>query len=314
MLPNIERLIFENNRFTGKLPATLGHLKTLVHIFFSNNHFSGKIPSSFGNLQNLQTLDLSRNHIQGSIPPQLAKLRLLQTLHLSSNPLNLVRLPHWLSKLNLFRLNLAKTGVTGNLPRWFSSTSISILDLSSNRLSEFNNLSLLMDLDLHSNKFTGDLGTIFSKSTKDPLGHYNSIDVSRNRFVGPIDGNVGNEVSMESIQVLVLSYNPLGGAIPKSLGKLRELKKLELKENGLTGKIPSQLGEAKELTSLVLADNKLIGSIPEQVINLEELTEFDVAGNRLNGRIPSHKAKIPASSFKDNPGLCGFPLLSCKHH
>ncbi|MCL7030815.1 hypothetical protein MKW94_003271 [Papaver nudicaule] len=153
---------------------------------------------------------------------------------MSSNPLNLARLPDWLSKLNLFRLNFAKTGITGHLPRWLSSTSISMLDLSSNQLSgslphwignmtnlsilnlsnngfhssiplEFKNLSLLMDLDLHSNKFTGNLGTIFSKSTKDLLDHYNSIDVSRNRFVSHIDDNFGNKASMESIQVLLLS-------------------------------------------------------------------------------------------------------------
>ncbi|KAL5706631.1 hypothetical protein ACHQM5_024774 [Ranunculus cassubicifolius] len=178
---------------------------------------------------------------------------------------------------------------------------------------EFKNLSLLMDLDLHSNKFSGHLKTILSKQVVEPLGHYNSIDLSNNRFVGPLDENIGNHASMSSIQTLILSRNPLGGSIPGSLGKLSGLKRLELRGNGLSGGIPAGLGEAKELTSVVLSGNNLNGHIPQEVLNFESLVEFDVSRNNLTGRIPAHKASIPASAFKGNLGLCGAPLSPCKH-
>ncbi|KAA8533171.1 hypothetical protein F0562_033296 [Nyssa sinensis] len=63
---------------------------------------------------------------------------------------------------------------------------------------------------------------------------------------------------------LVLSHNPLGGSIPKSMGKLSGLQVLKLVNNGLTGRIPVELGNAKELTEILLSRNNLSGSIPEQ--------------------------------------------------
>ncbi|XWS45506.1 hypothetical protein CRYUN_Cryun15aG0142000 [Craigia yunnanensis] len=336
-LPNIRRLILENNKLTGKLPATMGHLVSLTEIYLSNNHFTGKIPSSFGNLKNLQTLDLSRNHLSGKLPYLLVKLQNLQTLDLSFNPLGLISIPKWFAELKLFRLILAKTGIRGSLPRWLFSTSISTLDLSGNALTgklppwignmtslsflnlsnnglhssipaEFKNLRRLMDLDLHSNKFSGHLDTIFSKETDDPLGHFNTIDLSDNMFTGPINESVVQSPAMNSITSLVLSYNPLKGSIPKSLGQLSELQILKLVSNGVSGKIPGELGDAMELTTILLSRNKLSGTIPGKVLNLKELHEFDVSDNRLSGKIPPHKAIISASAFIDNPGLCGAPL------
>ncbi|GFY80315.1 hypothetical protein Acr_01g0001240 [Actinidia rufa] len=280
LLPKIQRLIFENNLFTGKLPATIGHLTTLTDIFFSNNRFSGKIPPSFG--------------LKGN-------------------------LPSWLSSSSISTLDLSSNGLKGKLPTWIANmTNLSFLNLSNNGFfssvpEEFKNLSLLMDLDLHSNKLSGHLDTIFSKNVHEPLGHFNSIDLSNNMFTGSIDADVGEKPVMASIVSLVLSHNPLGGSIPKSLGKLSGLEVLKLRGNGLSGTIPMELGNAKELEIIVLSDNNLSGEIPEKLLNLEGLREFDVSGNRLSGKIPPHKAIIPVSGFMGNPGLCGSPLPPCKH-
>ncbi|KAI3710737.1 hypothetical protein L2E82_40528 [Cichorium intybus] len=54
------------------------------------------------------------------------------------------------------------------------------------------NLSLIMDLDLHSNNFSGDINSIFKKNVRDPLGHFNSIEAFR--FAeGQIDGEKERE-------------------------------------------------------------------------------------------------------------------------
>ncbi|CAK9157068.1 unnamed protein product [Ilex paraguariensis] len=113
---------------------------------------------------------------------------------------------------------------------------------------------------------------------------------------------------MDSIVSFVLSENPLGGSIPKTLGKLSGLQVLELVGNELSGKIPIELGNATELTTILVSRNKLIGSIPEEVLNLKNLQVFDVSFNQLSGKIPPHKAVIPVSAFMNNPGLCGAPL------
>ncbi|MCL7029542.1 hypothetical protein MKW94_020085 [Papaver nudicaule] len=211
--------------------------------------------------------------------------------------------------MKLQGLYLAGTGLIGELPEWLSSTSsLFFLDLSSNK-----KLIGLGELDLHSNNFTGGLSSIFTKAMDGVFGRgrYSFIDLSYNRFVGGIDTNIGNQKVMEFIGTLVLSNNNLGGRIPVSLGKLSQLRTLKLAKNNLIGTIPEELSNTR-LTSIVLSNNKLTGGIPSGVINLFDLVEFDVSYNNLTGKIPTHKATLPASSFKGNPGLCGSPLAPCK--
>ncbi|KAB2609774.1 leucine-rich repeat receptor-like protein kinase [Pyrus ussuriensis x Pyrus communis] len=181
-LPKIERLIFKNNKLSGKFLE--GTLQFSLTFSSPTIVLQARFLQVFSNLLNLQTLDLLTNRFIGQIPSQLAKLQRLDTLDLSFNPLGLVSVPSFFARLKLFRLLLERTGIEGQLPSWLSSSYVSIFDLSSNSwtgklphrignmtslsfmnlsnngfqssiLAEFRNLSLLMDLDLHLNKFTG---------------------------------------------------------------------------------------------------------------------------------------------------------------
>ncbi|KAI3966195.1 hypothetical protein MKW92_005113 [Papaver armeniacum] len=296
---NLSWLDLTNNMLTGNLPVSMGNLSSLEYLNLVNNRLTGIIPSSFGNLKSLSELHLSRNGFSGPIPTQLVKIRSTLThLDLSYNPLGLGNLPTWLSKMsNFFSLNLAGTGLTGELPEWLSSVNWVSLDLSSNRLTgelptwignlsilsslnlsnnqfhsdiptEFKKLSNLVVLDLHSNNFTGGLRSIFDKRTpagiKLPDGQYRNIDLSYNMFAGPIDQDIGNLDAMHSIRALVLSHN------------------------------------------------KLTGTIPSEIINRKSLGVFDVSHNMLTGEIPPHNTTFPATSFQGNSGLCGSPLPPCK--
>ncbi|KAL2907272.1 Brassinosteroid LRR receptor kinase BRL2 [Bienertia sinuspersici] len=118
------------------------------------------------------------------------------------------------------------------------------------------------------------------------------IDVSNNKFKGPLDENLGNKEIISYINTMILSNNPFGGIIPKSLGNLKHLQVLEM---------------------VLLSRNRLNGSIPSNVLNLEKLQVFDVSRNQLSGEIPAHNLSIPASAFSRNLGLCGAPLPPCKH-
>ncbi|XP_021775210.1 LRR receptor-like serine/threonine-protein kinase GSO1 [Chenopodium quinoa] len=103
-------------------------------------------------------------------------------------------------------------------------------------------------------------------------------------FTGPLDEDIGKKPTIAYIQSMKLSNNPLGGTIPKSLGKLIELEVLEMSGNNISG------------------------SIPKKVLNLEKLQVLDVSNNQLSGRIPPHNTSFLASAFSGNPGLCGAPL------
>ncbi|KAF7143724.1 hypothetical protein RHSIM_Rhsim05G0173300 [Rhododendron simsii] len=78
---------FSNNSFIGKVPNTVGDLKSLYALNLSHNALTGSIPSSLGNLSILESLDLSWNKLDGRIPVTLASLTFLSFLNLSYNQL-----------------------------------------------------------------------------------------------------------------------------------------------------------------------------------------------------------------------------------
>ncbi|XP_057953869.1 receptor-like protein 33 [Malania oleifera] len=76
-----------NNSFNGKIPKSIGKLKSLRGLNFSHNSLTGDIPTSLGNLTTLEWLDLSSNNLGSEIPKQLASLSTLGVLNLSQNQL-----------------------------------------------------------------------------------------------------------------------------------------------------------------------------------------------------------------------------------
>nr|GFB33009.1 probable leucine-rich repeat receptor-like protein kinase At1g35710 [Tanacetum cinerariifolium] len=255
-LSNIQKLVFDNNKLSGKLPASIGHLITLRDIFLNNNRFTGR------------SLKMAQTGLQGSFPQVL------------------------LSSSTIWQLDLSSNSLTGDLPPLIGNmTNLILLNLSNNGFSnvvirsEFKNLSSLTDLDLHSNNFTGDINFIFKKNVPEIPGFFSSIDLSYNPFSGPIKV-IGDEPALVSTVSLVLSHNPIGGKIPKSLSNATELSRLLISNNNLEGKIPKEL-------------------------NKKSLKELDVSGNRLTGEIPVHDFSFHTSAFLGNPGLCGAPLQPC---
>jgi len=112
-----------------------------------------------------------------------------------------------------------------------------------------------------------------------------------------------------SITSLSLSQNSLKGTIPKELCQwLPYLVTIDLSHNEFTGSIPPELHNCTDLNVLHLNGNKLTGEIPWQLSRLERLKDLNVANNQLTGYIPSLAHKFSASSFQNNPGLCGYPL------
>ncbi|KAF9672598.1 hypothetical protein SADUNF_Sadunf11G0058900 [Salix dunnii] len=75
------------NKFTGKIPESLGKLKSLIQLNLSHNSLIGYIQPSLGNLTYLESLDLSSNMLSGRIPQQLVDLTFLEVLNLSYNQL-----------------------------------------------------------------------------------------------------------------------------------------------------------------------------------------------------------------------------------
>ncbi|KAL1542107.1 Receptor-like protein 9dc3 [Salvia divinorum] len=104
-------------------------LKTFTTIDLSENKFSRKIPDSIGNLNSLKYLNLSYNSLTGHIPSSLGSVKALESLDLSSNRLN-GEIPRKLTMLNfLSALNLSVNDLVGEIPQ--SGGQFSTFDNSS---------------------------------------------------------------------------------------------------------------------------------------------------------------------------------------
>ncbi|KAK4424463.1 putative leucine-rich repeat receptor-like protein kinase [Sesamum alatum] len=90
-----------------------------------------------------------------------------------------------------------------------------------------------------------------------------------------------------------LSYNNFTGALPTSIGNLKNLSTLILVGCGLSGPIPDTIGSLPQLQYLSLASNNFAGPIPASIGNLSNLYLLDLANNKLSGTLPVSKGSTP---------------------
>lgn len=111
--------------------------------------------------------------------------------------------------------------------------------------------------------------------------------------------------SCKYLSILQLRGNLFSGNLPDSMSRLNNLKILEISENQFSGVLPD-LARISGLTEFLAQDNEFSGFIPN--FDFSNLLRFNVSNNNFSGPIPDGGSRFPASSFDDNPGLCGEPL------
>ncbi|CAI5478331.1 unnamed protein product [Closterium sp. Yama58-4] len=112
------------------------------------------------------------------------------------------------------------------------------------------------------------------------------LDLSRNRFSGPIPGFILGG-TIKKLDTLDLSANRLTGSIPGgTLGALSVLKTLGVTDNRLTGSIPAEIGNLKGLTYLMIQNNRLEGPLPSTLTACTSLVRLTAGFNRLGHPLP----------------------------
>ncbi|WP_348920522.1 leucine-rich repeat domain-containing protein [Enterococcus rotai] len=129
-----------------------------------------------------------------------------------------------------------------------------------------------------------------------------------NRQLAPkkIDGNPGdppNTVFMSDlskIKTIKLSSITGNQKIPATIDALNKLEQLSLtNSSGLKGMIPKEIGELSHLTKLDLVQTDLKGVVPTEFSQLTQLSELDLSDNEFIGKLPELTDKLKTLTVND---------------
>ncbi|XP_045811473.1 receptor-like protein EIX2 isoform X1 [Trifolium pratense] len=291
---------------------------------FSGNMLTSSTFQFLSNLSlNLQELYLSENNIVFSshLYPNIPSLVILDLSYNNLTSFQFIGNFNFSSKLQeLYLTNCSltdKSFIVSSIPTSNSSSSLLILDLSSNSLRSskvffwiFNFTTNLQILYLSGNSLEGHILDGFGNVLKS----LEYIDLSSNHLQGEIPSFFGNMCTLHTLYLshnnfsgeisnfiqtsswcnkhilsrLDLSYNRITGILPKTISLLSNLEYLNLDENSLEGHInESHLSNFSKLKSLDLSYNSLSLTFPSSWVPPFQLSALSLASCKLGSSFPS---------------------------
>ncbi|KAJ1432184.1 Leucine-rich repeat [Sesbania bispinosa] len=260
--------------FSGEIPNSIGHLKSLNHLGFRWCNFDGMVPISLWNLTQLMYLDLAINKLNGEIPSSLSNLK-----HL------IVKLIHW---KNIVIIDLSFNKLQGDLsipPNGIEYFLVSNNNFSGEISSTLCDASSLHVLNLAHNNLTGLIPQCLGT-----FPFLQVLDMQMNNFHGSMPTSFSKQNAFETIK---LNGNRLQGPFPLSLAHCKNLG-----NNNIEDTFPNWLESLQKLQVLSLRSNKLHGKITcvSTKHPFPQLRIFDVSNNIFSG-------PLPASCIKNFHGM-----------
>ena len=288
----VRRLTLNKNNLTGRVPAIIGLLDSLVHLDLYRNALTGPIPPAIGRLRNLQTLFLDDNEdLSGPLPPQMGDMTGLRHLVLTQTGFS-GPVPETFADLQLDKFFTDESGlcVPRSLAHWFeaiprSSDPLPCIPETPDRdvLVTFYNATGGPDWKRNRNWLSNKNLNTWRGIVTDEEGYVTEISLLWDSLKGSIPPELGN---LTRLEVLQMYGNDLTGRIPPELGKLTKVREFSLSANQLEGPIPPELGNLTSLELMILSDNKLSGPLPAELGKLAQLVELWLYRNELSGPLP----------------------------
>ncbi|KAK4706856.1 hypothetical protein R3W88_033573 [Solanum pinnatisectum] len=278
------------NEFIGIVPRELANLTALTELYITDLHLEGEIPAELGNLEKLQVLGLSQNQFSGSVPPTIFNMSALQSLALTENKLS-GTLPSDLGRgmPSLEQLLFGVNNLSGFISDSISNSSrLRILDISGNSFTgpipgSLGNLEHLEVLSFWGDNFVSDSTLSFLTSLTN-CRNLRVLWFDGNPLDGVLPASVGN--FSNSLHTFRGSDCKLKGVIPREIGNLTGVTRIDLYNNELTGHIPNTVQGMLSLQELYLQSNKIEGTIPDVMCSLKNLGALDLSRNQFSGSVP----------------------------
>lgn len=264
-------LNLSDNKLEGLIPNVFPTYCRWSTLDLNGNLIEGEVPKSLVSCSQLEVLDLGNNQLTGKFPCFLRSISILKVLIIRSNKFyGSVKCSNtnqsWLL-LQIF--DLAHNSFSGKLPgQWFTKSQAMTANPQAEVLEFINQFKGTITFG-NGKSFTPLPIFYWYRVTVNMKGQemelpkiltiFASIDLSSNRFHGPIPGELGQ---LQALHILNLSANALINEIPSSMGNMQQLESLDLSWNNLSGAIPTSLQRLSFLSFLNLSFNQPVGSIP----------------------------------------------------
>ena len=242
------------------------------------NQLNGEIPAELGGLSHLELLYISDNDLTGALPQSLTGISGLESFHFHNNP-----------------------GLCAPIDEAFQTWLQGIEEVRGSSCAPEDSpedrkvlVGLYDALDgenwaNNTNWLTERPVREWHGVTSDASGRVVELILGLNELTGAIPKELGG---LSNLQRLELVNNKLTGEMPPELGSLGNLEILLLGFNQLTGEIPMELGSLSRLRRLALDNNQLTGEIPKELGDLSSLEIMTLSFNQLTGEIPSELSEL----------------------
>lgn len=274
---------------------------SLAYLDLHENFLTGSLPYDFFSLHpKLEYLYLSKNRLSGSLPSQPQS-------HSS------VMKEMWLYSNNFLGTIPESVQLMTSLGKFYdmSMKIVFPIEFSRDKPHSLHFVTLLVDIDLHSNKLSGPIpfsildSKIMTNLTHIDLSHNLLTSVSKSKIISRDSNSSATIAGLRSIQ---LNSNKIKTSISNIISLFGDenetgtephaLEELLLDDNLLTGPIPKDMSLFKNLKHLHLQSNNLKGGIPSTLLrDLEQLISINLSLNsNLRGDIFSLLSSIKQSS------------------